>query len=364
MKYKIALSLIPNIGAITAKKLIAYTGSVEEIFSQTKGNLQKIPGVGLFLADQIMNNKNEALEKAEEEISFTDKYKINVCTYLDENYPKRLKECEDGPIVFYYKGKTDWNKTKMLSIVGTRNATSYGKEICEEIVTSLKNKGHNVTIVSGLAYGIDIYSHRAAINNQLETIAVLGHGLQTMYPKAHTNTAKQIIEQGALITEFSASSKPDRNNFVRRNRIIAGLSDATIVVESGIKGGALITADIANSYNREVLAIPGKSLDKYSAGCNNLIKTNRAALVESAEDIEIMMGWDTKEKIVQPKLFPQLTDEEQKIADVLAKNESTTIDIICRESKLPINKVSAQLLNMEFNGIVRSLPGKQFKLIL
>ncbi len=363
MKYQIALSLIPNIGAITAKKLIAYAGSAEQIFCQRKNLLQKIPGIGIFLAEQIINNRTEALEKAEEELTFIEKYKINVCSYLNKSYPQRLKECEDGPIVFYYKGDTNWNKAKILSIVGTRNATSYGKETCEEIIKNLTQRGHNITFVSGLAYGVDICAHRAALNNQQETIAVLGHGLQTMYPSAHTNTAKQIIEKGALITEFSSNSKPDRNNFVRRNRIIAGLADATLVIESAVKGGALITADIANSYNREVFAIPGRCLEKYSAGCNNLIKTNKAALVESAEDIENYMGWDQKEKITQPKLFITLSEEEQKIADILAKNDILPIDLICRETKFPINKVSALLLNMEFGGVIKSLPGKQFKLV-
>jgi DNA processing protein len=363
LKYKIALSLIPNVGPITAKKLVAYTGSAEEIFKQKKSNLEKIPGVGIYLSEQIINNKSEAIEKAEEELNFIEKYKINVCSYLDSDYPNRLKECEDGPIVFYYKGDTDWNKAKMLAVVGTRNATSYGKEICDEIIKELKNKGHDVTIVSGLAYGIDISSHRAALNNSLDTIAVLAHGLHTIYPSAHKNSAKQIIDNGALITEFSSKSKPDRNNFVRRNRIIAGLSDATIVVESGLKGGALITADIANSYNREVMALPGKNNDKFSAGCNNLIKTNKAALIESAEDIEMLLGWDSSEKIIQPKLFTHLSDEEQIIADILNETEPISIDIICRESKMPINRVSALLLNMEFGGSVKSLPGKQFKLV-
>lgn len=363
LKLNIALSLLPNIGPITAKRLIAYSGSAKNIFSQTKRSLQKIPGVGVFLAEQIINNKNEALEKAEEELNFIEKYKINVCTFLDKNYPKRLAECEDGPIVFFYRGNTNWNKSKILSIVGTRNATPYGKEVCEKIIKELVNKGHDVTIVSGLAYGIDICAHRAALGNRLETIAVLAHGLQTIYPSAHSNAAKQIIDQGALLTEFSSNVKLDRNNFVRRNRIIAGLTDATIVVESGKKGGALITADIANSYNREVLAVPGKCGDTYSAGCNELIKRNKAALIESSEDIEALMNWDTKQKIKQPKLFTQFTEEEQVIATILNGNDSVAIDHICRESKMPINKVSALLLNMEFNGSVKSLPGKQFKLI-
>ncbi len=365
LKYKIGIELIPKVGSISAKRLIAYCGGVEAVFKQNKKSLMKVPGIGEVVAKEIVNQN--ILGRAEKEIEFIIKYGIRTYFYLDPDYPERLRQCEDGPVIFYLKGNKDinLNDSKFISIVGTRSATDYGKQVCDDIVTSLAEKGHNPVIVSGLAYGVDITAHKAAIKNNLATIAVLGHGLDTIYPVIHRNVAKEIVELGALITDFTSKTKFDRNNFIKRNRIIAGLSDATIVVESGLEGGALITADIATSYNREVFAVPGNIGLKYSRGCNQLIKSNKAALIESADDIAFLLGWETTKKSKMPrqtKLFPQLSPEEQVIFDYLKKTGQDTLDIISINTKMPVAKVSSILLNLEFAGVVKCKPGKVFTL--
>jgi len=363
LKYQIGISLIPGIGNITSKKLIAYTGSVEAVFCEKKKNLLKIPGIGEMLAEQIVSNYS-VLEIAQKEIEFIEKYQIGYSFYLDSNYPVRLKNCEDAPVIMFYKGKTDFNKAKVISIVGTRNATEYGKECVNLLISDLKNRGHDVLIVSGLAYGIDICAHRASLRNGFDTIAVLAHGLSTVYPGLHRNTAKEISEQGALVTDFISSILPERNNFVKRNRIIAGLADVTIVIESGLKGGALITADLACSYNRDVLAFPGRMNDPYSKGCNWLIKSNKAAIIETIDDLEYQLGWEisSRQKFIQKELFIELSEDEQKIMDILRERGELPIDIIAVYSNLPVSKVSALLLNIEFAGLIHSLPGKVYKI--
>ncbi len=358
LKYKIAITLIPKIGSINAKKLIAYVGSIEGVFKETKKALKKIPGIGEGLATNITSQK--VMARAEQEIEFTEKHDIKTLFYLDKNYPKRLKQCEDAPVLFYYKGETDFNAPKILSIIGTRNSTSNGIDNCNKLIEDLKANGHNPLIISGLAYGIDICSHKAALKNNLETVAVLGHGLHTIYPANHRNTAVEITKNGALLTEFLSNSKIERSNFVKRNRIIAGLSDATIVVESASSGGALITANIANSYNRDVFAFPGRTTDEYSAGCNFLIKTNKAALISSAKDIEYILQWDTKKQPIQIEMFNNLTDSEQLIVDVLKNEEKVNIDNISYKTELPINQVVSLLFNLEFSGVVKSMPGNMY----
>lgn len=363
--YKIGLGLIPKIGNVTAKRLIAYTGSIEGIFREKKQNLLKIPGIGEFLANKIVSNN--ILEKAEEEIKTIQKNKIKVLFYLDDHFPERLKHCEDAPILLFLKGDVNLNESKVVSIVGTRNATEYGKHLCDEFVGSLNSRKHKVLIVSGLAYGIDSYAHKAAMKNGLKTVAVLGHGLNYLYPALHKGLSRKIEHHGGLITEFLFNTEPEPSQFVKRNRIIAGLADATIVVESRKKGGALITADIANSYNRDVFAFPGKINDPFSKGCNRLIKSNRAALIEGVEDLEYIMGWERQEKEnkknVQRTLFNELDEDEMKIMNVLYEEGETPIDIIYLRSKLPVSKVSSLLLNLEFAGLIRSLPGKIYKAI-
>jgi len=364
LKYKIALSLIPKVGHITAKKLVAYVGSFEQIFKETKSSLMKIPGVGSVLADLIVNSN--VMQKAEEEIRFLHDKQIKPLFYLDKNYPERLKHCDDAPIILYALGHTDLNSRKMLSIVGTRKATAEGVRFVEELVSELKTRDHNPIIVSGLAYGIDIAAHAAAITNGLLTVAVLGHGLDIIYPASHKKMAKQIVNQGMLVTDFPSKSIRDKNNFIKRNRIIAGLSDATIVVESGSKGGSLVTADIANSYNRDVFAVPGRISDEYSKGCNNLIKTNKAAMLTSVNDLEYILGWERSKNnqgIVQRALFVDLNPEEKHIVSILKENNELSIDNICLKCNMPTSKVSPMLLDLEFKGVVRTLPGKNYQLI-
>jgi DNA processing protein len=364
LKYKIALSLVPKVGHITAKKLVSYVGSFEGVFKESKKNLIKIPGIGSVLANSIVNT--DSLSKADEEISFITKNNISPILYLDKKYPERLKHCEDAPILIYTLGEVDLNSRKVLSIVGTRKATTEGVAFCKKLIKDLKDREHDPVIVSGLAYGIDAVAHQEALNNQLKTIAVLGHGLDIIYPASHKKLAKDILKQGMLITDFPSKSIRDKNNFIKRNRIIAGLSDATIVIESGEKGGSLITADIANSYNRDVFAVPGRVSDLYSKGCNSLIKANKAAMLTSIEDLEYMLGWEPGEKgskDVQRDLFVSLSNEEKIIAEILKEFEELPIDSICLKCNMSTSKVSPILLNLEFMGVVKTLPGKKYKLI-
>ncbi len=359
--FQIAITLIPGIGDITSKKLIAYCGGVEEVFKEKKIHLEKIPGIGAATAKLI--SVSDVFERAEEEIKFIEKHKIKTYFFTEKEYPNRLKNCDDSPVLLYTKGDYDFNSSKILSIVGTRKATDYGKEICENIIEELAPL--DVTIASGLAYGIDICAHKAALKNNLKTLAVLGHGLDIMYPSAHRDTAKKIIDNGALVTDYSSKTEFIPENFPKRNRIIAGMADAVLVVESTGKGGSLITAEIANSYSRDVFAVPGRAKDKYSEGCNWLISRNKAALVTSAKEIAYLMGWETetgKKKTVQKKLFVELSTDEKIIADILTEKGQLHIDLLSAAAKMSMSKIAATLLNMEFSGIVSSLPGKIYKL--
>jgi DNA processing protein len=362
LKYKIGIGLIPKIGPVLAKRLISYCGSIEGVFRERSRNLSKIPGIGEKLASYIIDNN--IIETAEKEIEFILNNNIKSLFYLDENYPERLKHCYDAPVIIFIKGATDFNRQKILAIVGTRSATGYGRDLCNKLVEDLARNNHDVLIVSGLAYGIDICAHRAALSNGLETIAVLGHGHAVIYPSVHTGIAGKIISHGALITDFPSYELPERNNFIKRNRIIAGLSDAVLVAESGEKGGALITADIANSYNRDVFAFPGRVNDRYSAGCNRLVKTNKAALIENYKDLEYILGWQpdhTEACNPQKKIFFDLNNEESKILNEIEKNSELTIDQISLNCNMSVSKVSALLLNLEFKGLVKCLPGKIYK---
>ena len=364
IQLKIALSIIPKIGPVLVRRLVAYTGGIEAVFREKKHVLSKIPGIGEAKAALI--NPSILLNEAEAEIKYIEKEGIKAYFYLDKNYPLRLKECEDAPVIFYSQGDTDFNAAKIISIVGTRNASENGKITTEEIVKYLSDNFPEIIVVSGLAYGIDIASHKAALKYDVNTIAVLGHGLSFLYPAIHRKYARKIVNQGALVTEFRYEQKPEPGNFVSRNRIIAGLADATLVVESAEKGGALITADMANSYNREVFAIPGRSNDPYSKGCNNLIKLNKAALVECGADLEFAMGWHKELKkpgTIQKSIFISVSQDEEKILNLLTGHEGIALDQISRTLEIPVSKVSANLLNLEFNGLVRSLPGKMYSRI-
>lgn len=361
LKYKIALTLIPNIGDILAKRLVAYCGSVQAVFEEKKSSLEKIPGIGSMHSNAVVNHT--IFELAEEEIKFIEKNNIQPLFYLDSDYPKRLTYCEDSPVMLYYKGNVNLNSEKIISIVGTREATEYGKKMCEKLIADLAI--HNVLIVSGLAYGIDICAHKAALDNGLPTVCTLAHGLDRIYPAIHKLTAQKMLENGGWLTDFTSKTAPDRENFPRRNRIVAGISDATIVIESKKSGGSLITADIANSYNRDVFAFPGRVDDVCSEGCNTLIKQNKAALIQSAADLIYILGWEQTKNVKAPqqkKLFLELSADEEVLVNVLKEKDSVTIDDLCFASKLPMSKVSGLLLTLEFSGIVKSLPGKAYRL--
>ncbi len=367
LQYYIAIGLIPGIGSILAKRLIEHCGNAEAVFKSPVSLLQKIPGIGPVLTREI--STQQVLKTAEEELRFIDKYKIDTYCYNEPAYPERLRQCEDGPVVFFAKGKVDFNHSKLLSVVGTRHATAYGTGICAQIIGELAERGHRPVIVSGLAYGIDICAHRAALEHRLPTIVVMGTGLNRIYPAAHTATARQIIEQdGALVSDFTSGTVISRQNFLRRNRIIAGLSDATLVVESHAKGGALVTADIAASYNRDTLAVPGRLGDKASEGCNELIRLNKAALVQSAQDIEYALGWEAAPCAASAPgtatypAFKAPTAEEELLITAFTGKEQLSIDALCAATRLPAGQLSALLLNMELKGLLKRLPGKHFSL--
>jgi DNA processing protein len=360
--YKIALSMIPGIGGVLARNLISYVGNVEGIFREPLSKLKKIPGIGEVNALRIKESR--VIQLAEEELEFMSANHIRSFFYLDADYPKRLGRCTDAPIVFYYKGNSQLDTEKVISIVGTRNATEYGRQICEDLIRELSERGHRFIVVSGLAYGIDIHAHKASLKYQIPTIGVVGHGLDKIYPAVHGKIAKSMLDQGGLLSDFPSKTKIEPSNFIRRNRLIAGLADATIVIESGEKGGALITADIAASYDRDVFAFPGRSGDPFSRGCNHLIKKHVAALIENAADLEYLMGWEMNSvKIpVQQSLFTDLSDDELKIAGVLKRADKTFIDNLCNEVQMPVNRVSSLLMTMEFKGIIDALPGKMYRL--
>jgi DNA processing protein len=360
--HKLALSMVPGIGGILARNLIAYTGSAEKVFTESYQSLLKIPGIGEVIAKKIRNNK--IFSKAEKELAFISKHLIDVRFYSDKNYPRRLKSCSDAPLLVYFKGKANLDEQRIVSIVGTRNATSYGKMLCEQLIGAFSERKYPVLVVSGLAYGIDICAHKLSLKYNIPTVGVIGHGLDKIYPSLHSDTARKMINHGGLLTDFPSETKIDPPNFIRRNRIIAGLADATIVVESAEKGGALITAEIASSYNRDVFAFPGRVDDPWSKGCNRLIRMNGASLIQGIDDLEYFMGWesDGTEKAVQSSLFVDLTPEEEKMVELLQKEGELFIDQISSELKVPGSKVSALLLNMEFKNLVVAMPGKMYRL--
>lgn len=357
--YQIGITLIPGIGDVNGKKLVSYCGSAEAVFKEKKKALLKIPGIGESTVSAILSQN--VLERAEEEIAFIEKYNIQPLFYTSKSYPVRLKQCVDSPMLLYYKGTSDLNGEKIVSVVGTRRASDYGKEVCNRIIEELAPL--KVVVVSGLAYGIDSKAHQAALNSGLETIGVLAHGLDRIYPYTNRTLAEKMVQCGGLVTDFISKTNPDRENFPKRNRIIAGMSDALVVIETAMKGGALITANIANSYNRDVFAVPGKLSDRFSEGCNFLIKTNKAALIQSAKDIEYIMGWETKagKEMHQQKLFEEISPEEDVVMNILNENGESGIDFIVAKSQFTPSKTAAILLNLEFKGFVRSLPGKIYK---
>ena len=359
----IGLTSIPTIGNITAKKLIAYCGSAEEVFSARKSSLEKIPGIGTFHSQKIIQHKREGLYIAEQELEYLSKNKLAAHTVFDDSYPKRLKQCEDGPLVIYTKGNVDLNAQKVISIVGTRKASDYGKCFCETLIADLKY--HYPILISGLAFGIDACVHKTALKNNIPTVGVVAHGLDQLYPPQHMPLSIQMLEEGGLVTEFKSGTKPDRENFPKRNRIIAGLADITIVIESGKKGGSLITAELANIYNRDVFALPGKVSDPYSEGCNALIKQNKAHLLQSVKDIEYLMNWNAtpSKEANQTELFVELNPDEKVLFNILSKQNPVAVDELALASKFPMSKTVSLLLEMEFKNLVKPLPGKMYRAV-
>jgi len=350
-----------SVGDVLAKKLISITGSAQQIFTEKKHTLQKIHGIGKSVVENLLDDSYQRL--AEKELDFINKNKIEFSYFLDETYPENLQHCLDAPILFFKDGNISLCNDRIISVVGTRTMTSYGKSFCEKLVEELAV--FNPIIVSGFAYGVDICAHKAAIKNKLQTIGVLAHGLEQIYPRTHKKYIHQLNENGGFITEFFHDEEPMRENFLKRNRIVAGISKATLIIESAQKGGSLVTADIANSYNRDVFAVPGKVGDLMSKGCNDLIQQNKAHLLQSAEDIVQMLNWDIEEKPkkqIQKQLFIDLTSDEQKIYDYLQKKGKQLLDLIALETQIPVFQLAPILLQMELKGVVKPLPGKVFEI--
>ena len=357
--YTLTLLRIPGIGSMLARKLIERMGSAEAVFTAPKGMLGRTPGIGTLLADTVYKFKD--FKETERELQRVEQHQLKLFHYGAADFPQRLKQAPDHPLLLFGKGKLPLNSNRMVAVVGTRAATDYGRRLTDELVEGMQ--AMNITVVSGLAYGIDVLAHRAALKVDLPTIGVLGHGLGRIYPAAHRQTAAQMLEKGGLLTEFMYETGPDKENFPKRNRIVAGMVDAVVVVEAAENGGALITAGLANDYNRDVFAFPGRVSDKYSAGCHALVRNHKAALVCNSTDFLEAMGWikrSLERPQQQPSLFPELNAEEEQIFGLIKTQEQMGIDSLCLQSGFSTARLSNILLSLEFKGLVRSLPGKQY----
>ena len=360
--YQLALPLVENIGDVNCRILLQHFGSASEIFKARLQDLEKIEGIGTFRARSIRAFKD--FKTAEKECAFLEQYRITKLFLTDEDYPKRLLHCYDAPTLLFYKGEANLNASRMVGIVGTRNATDYGRHETEKIIEALAE--HEVTIISGLALGIDAIAHKAALKNNLPTIGAVGHGLDTIYPSSHAGMAKEMIKnKGGLLTEFFSGTQPEKHNFPLRNRIVAGLSDAVIVVETHVKGGSMITAKFGDSYNRDVFAVPGRNIDNKSGGCNYLIKSQKANMLTSPDDFLEIMGWKVNKKKVkkQKELFTELNEDEKRITELLQEKGPLGIDQIILSARLSSSAIAASLLNLELQGIIESLPGKIYRLL-
>jgi DNA processing protein len=362
--YQLALTEVPYIGLVQAKILAQHFGEAEKIFKASQFTLDKIDGIGEVRARSVKQFRDFSI--VEDEIMFIEKFAIQTLFLTDKDYPQRLLHCYDSPTILFAKGTADLNASKIVAIVGTRNHTEYAKKITEELVQDLA--GQNILVVSGMAFGVDAIGHKAALKNNLSTVGVLAHGLDQLYPPEHAGLAKDMLKHnGALLTEFRSNTKPDKHHFPTRNRIVAGMSDATIVIESGIKGGSIVTAELANGYNRDVFAVPGKITDNKSAGCNHLIKTNKAMLVTVAADVLRMMGWEERSQKLevgsQKEIFIELSKEEKIVVDILNEKELVHIDEINLRSGLSMSAIAAAILNLELQNLVCRLPGKIYKLL-
>ncbi len=362
--YTLALTRIPGLGLIGAYNLLRAIGNAQEVFARRKELPGLIPGISGKVVKAL--DCPEAFRRAEEELLFAERNNIACLTINDACYPSRLRECEDAPLTLFYRGNTDLNARRVVSIVGTRHSTPYGKELCQQFVADLSEACPDTLIVSGLAYGIDIHAHRFALEHHLPTVGVLAHGLDRIYPAAHRHTAIEMTDNGGLLTEFMSGTNPDRQNFIRRNRIVAGMSDAVIVVESASKGGALITAELAESYHRDCFAFPGRTTDPYSIGCNELVKNNRASLILSAADFIHATGWDipAQKETIQRQLFPDLSEEERRITDVLQQSEEgLQINLLTVKTDMPVNRLTTLLFELEMKGVVQASAGGVYKVL-
>ncbi len=355
----LALKKAPLIGDIMAKRLIREYGSAQDVFKQKPATIASIEGIGEKKAAFVTNK--DLFHKADKELKYTADHNITCRVFTDDDYPERLKYCVDGPIVYFEKGTIHWDNPYILSIVGTRQITTNGSAFLDKFMAGIAPL--NPIIVSGYAYGVDILAHQLALEHGLQTVAVMAHGLNQTYPRNHEAYNEKVMENGGFITDFWHTDTFDRNNFLGRNRIIAGLSEATVVIESAAKGGSLVTAELANSYNREVFAVPGRVNDKYSAGCNQLIKQSKAHLLTTAADIPYILGWQERNVAVQKQLFVELNDDEKLIFNHLKKKDKELLDIIALEINKPVHQVASLLMSMELKGVIKPLPGKQFMLV-
>jgi DNA processing protein len=359
----LALQFIPGVGDYLIRQLVSYCGSAEKVFKTPKGKLLNIPGVGEVTAEAIRQGK--PYSQAESEIKKAEQENVQLIFFTDKNFPSRLRQINDAPAVLYTKGNINFENPKVIGIVGTRQATAYGRERVEELVTDLIP--HRPLIVSGLAYGIDIHAHKYAVKNNLPTIGVMGSGMDVIYPASHREIAKTMMGNGGLVTEHPFGTKPDAHNFPARNRIVAAICDAVVIVEAAEKGGALITAEIANSYNKDVFAYPGNIGQSHSAGCNNLIKQNKAHLLTGIKDLEYIMNWDASAQAEAPKenfTFEGFEPSEQlTLKTLMENNKQLMIDELSWKTNIPVSQLASVLLGLEFKGIVKSLPGKVYKLV-
>ncbi len=359
--HDLALNFTSGVGTVTLRNLVNYFGSSQAVLEASETDLKSVDGIGNKLSNTIKNNQL-AYERAEREIAIAKKHNIQLLTFSDEAYPRRLKECYDAPAVLYYRGNADLNSSRVVSIVGSRKATHYGKGLCDELVEALTD--YNVIVISGLAYGIDSFAHKASVSHGIPTVGVLGHGLDQIYPASNRSLAKDMLENGGLLTEFSFNAKLERQNFPQRNRIIAGMADVVIVVEAAIQGGALITAEVANIYNRDVCAFPGNVNQEYSAGCNFLIKSHRAHLISRAKDLEYLMNWEqveTNPKPMQIQMELSLSTVEKKVLELIKQHQPISIDEISTKLNLVQSKLTITLLELEMKGLIIAMPGKVFR---
>jgi DNA processing protein len=359
--HQLALTFINNIGPASAKALIDHFGNAEEIFTASASRLLAVPGIGNYKMKLL--KLDDALKKAEEELKIAEANGIDIIFYTDERYPKRLKNCNDAPVLLYSKGNANLNEQRVISIVGTRNATDYGKTLCHELIEELQQ--YPILIVSGLAHGIDVAAHKECIRLNVPTLGVLGHGLDRIYPGQNRTIADKMLQNGGLLTEYPWGTRPDRENFPQRNRIVAGIADATVVVEASIKGGALITAEIANSYNRDVFTFPGRVGDEFSEGCNFLVRHNKASLLTNVADLAYSLAWDKQAKppgIMQFTLPIDLTSDERLIFETIQQHKTPmAIDDLTIKTNMPMSQLAINLLNMEMQGYISSLPGKTYR---